>query len=60
MLYFIGSNVIDKGHLCYLTFDNSRLAFPEENNGSLKKIPKLVDPADYSKLGMVVGTILKS
>ncbi|KAF3631581.1 Oleoyl-acyl carrier protein thioesterase, chloroplastic [Capsicum annuum] len=30
-----------------------RLAFPEENNGSLKKIPKLEDPAEYSKLGLV-------
>ncbi|KAK4782025.1 hypothetical protein SAY86_016127 [Trapa natans] len=30
-----------------------RLAFPEENNGSLRKIPKLEDPADYSKVGLV-------
>lgn len=30
-----------------------RLAFPEENNGSLKKISKLEDPADYSRLGLV-------
>ncbi|KAG6477321.1 oleoyl-acyl carrier protein thioesterase 1, chloroplastic-like [Zingiber officinale] len=30
-----------------------RLAFPEENNGSLKKIPKLDDPAQYSRLGLV-------
>ncbi|XP_070034077.1 oleoyl-acyl carrier protein thioesterase, chloroplastic-like [Nicotiana tabacum] len=30
-----------------------RLAFPEENNGSLKKIAKLEDPAEYSKLGLV-------
>lgn len=30
-----------------------RLAFPEENNKSLKKIPKLEDPAQYSKLGLV-------
>lgn len=29
-----------------------RLAFPEENNGSLKKIAKLDDPARYSKLGL--------
>ncbi|CAO2824448.1 unnamed protein product [Amaranthus hypochondriacus] len=29
-----------------------RLAFPEENNKSLKKILKLVDPAQYSKLGL--------
>ncbi|CAL9145644.1 unnamed protein product [Musa hybrid cultivar] len=30
-----------------------RLSFPEENNGSLKKIPKLADPAQYSRLGLV-------
>nr|CAB3457507.1 unnamed protein product [Digitaria exilis] len=30
-----------------------RLAFPEENNGSLKKIPILSDPAQYSRLGLV-------
>ncbi|MCD7452297.1 hypothetical protein HAX54_016129 [Datura stramonium] len=30
-----------------------RLAFPEENNGSLKKIAKLEDPAEHSKLGLV-------
>uniref|UniRef100_B6TSK6 Acyl-[acyl-carrier-protein] hydrolase n=1 Tax=Zea mays TaxID=4577 RepID=B6TSK6_MAIZE len=30
-----------------------RLAFPEENNGSLKKIPNLSDPAQYSRLGLV-------
>uniref|UniRef100_A0ACD5XTV8 Uncharacterized protein n=1 Tax=Avena sativa TaxID=4498 RepID=A0ACD5XTV8_AVESA len=30
-----------------------RLAFPEENNGSLKKIPILTDPADHSRLGLV-------
>ncbi|KAI8523263.1 hypothetical protein RHMOL_Rhmol13G0059300 [Rhododendron molle] len=30
-----------------------RLAFPEENNGSLKKISKLEDPAQYSRLGLV-------
>uniref|UniRef100_J3MYZ3 Acyl-[acyl-carrier-protein] hydrolase n=2 Tax=Oryza brachyantha TaxID=4533 RepID=J3MYZ3_ORYBR len=30
-----------------------RLAFPEENNGSLKKIPILTDPAQYSRLGLV-------
>ncbi|CAO2839947.1 unnamed protein product [Amaranthus hypochondriacus] len=29
-----------------------RLAFPEENNKSLKKISKLEDPAPYSKLGL--------
>ncbi|KAJ3688574.1 hypothetical protein LUZ61_017738 [Rhynchospora tenuis] len=31
----------------------SRLAFPEENNKSLKKIPRLDDPAEYSQLGLV-------
>ncbi|XP_077229527.1 oleoyl-acyl carrier protein thioesterase, chloroplastic-like [Tasmannia lanceolata] len=30
-----------------------RLAFPEENNSSLKKIPKLEDPAQHSILGLV-------
>ncbi|KAM0887466.1 hypothetical protein ACQ4PT_029012 [Festuca glaucescens] len=30
-----------------------RLAFPEENNGSLKKIPILTDPAQHSRLGLV-------
>ncbi|XP_027093231.1 oleoyl-acyl carrier protein thioesterase, chloroplastic-like [Coffea arabica] len=30
-----------------------RLAFPEENNASLKKIAKLKDPAQYSKIGLV-------
>ncbi|KAK9057440.1 hypothetical protein SSX86_022275 [Deinandra increscens subsp. villosa] len=30
-----------------------RLAFPEENNSSLKKIAKLEDPAEYSTLGLV-------
>ncbi|XP_076883256.1 oleoyl-acyl carrier protein thioesterase, chloroplastic-like [Bidens hawaiensis] len=30
-----------------------RLAFPEENNNSLKKIRKLEDPAEYSRLGLV-------
>ncbi|KAF7825822.1 oleoyl-acyl carrier protein thioesterase 1, chloroplastic [Senna tora] len=30
-----------------------RLSFPEENNNSLKKIPKLEDPAQYSRLGLV-------
>ncbi|KAI7743736.1 hypothetical protein M8C21_017705, partial [Ambrosia artemisiifolia] len=30
-----------------------RLAFPEENNSSLKKIAKLEDPADHSRLGLV-------
>ncbi|KAL6967997.1 oleoyl-[acyl-carrier-protein] hydrolase [Sarracenia purpurea var. burkii] len=30
-----------------------RLSFPEENNGSLKKISKLADPAQFSRVGMV-------
>ncbi|KAG8057308.1 hypothetical protein GUJ93_ZPchr0002g24916 [Zizania palustris] len=30
-----------------------RLAFPEENNGSLKKIPIRTDPAEHSRLGLV-------
>ncbi|KAL3655403.1 Plant UBX domain-containing protein 1 [Castilleja foliolosa] len=29
------------------------LTFPEENNGSLKEIAKLNDPAQYSKVGLV-------
>ncbi|XP_042513956.1 oleoyl-acyl carrier protein thioesterase, chloroplastic-like [Macadamia integrifolia] len=29
-----------------------RLAFPEEDNSSLKKIPKLEEPAQYSRLGL--------
>ncbi|KAA8550605.1 hypothetical protein F0562_002289 [Nyssa sinensis] len=32
----------------------TRLALPEENNKSLRKIPKLDDPAQYSRLGLVV------
>ncbi|KAJ0244710.1 Oleoyl-acyl carrier protein thioesterase 2 [Hirschfeldia incana] len=38
----------------YLVFcpREPRLAFPEENNSSLKKIPKLEDPARYSMLGL--------
>lgn len=35
-------------------FLDARLAFPEENNASLKKIAKLDDPAQYSKVGLVV------
>ncbi|KAI3694384.1 hypothetical protein L1987_77349 [Smallanthus sonchifolius] len=31
----------------------TRLAFPEENDNSLKKIGKLEDPAEYSRLGLV-------
>ncbi|XAR60950.1 Oleoyl-[acyl-carrier-protein] hydrolase [Bertholletia excelsa] len=30
-----------------------RFSFPEENNASLKKISKLEDPAQYSRLGLV-------
>ncbi|KAH0469937.1 hypothetical protein IEQ34_001495 [Dendrobium chrysotoxum] len=39
----------------YLVFcpQTPRLAFPEEENDSLKKITKLKDPADYSRLGLV-------
>ncbi|KAJ0972581.1 hypothetical protein J5N97_020540 [Dioscorea zingiberensis] len=39
----------------YLVFcpRNPRLAFPEEDNASLKKIPKLEDPAQYSRLGLI-------
>ncbi|KAK9140923.1 hypothetical protein Scep_010604 [Stephania cephalantha] len=39
----------------YLVFcpRTPRLAFPEEDNSSLKKISKLEDPAQYSKLGLV-------
>ncbi|XP_071689386.1 oleoyl-acyl carrier protein thioesterase, chloroplastic-like [Rutidosis leptorrhynchoides] len=39
----------------YLIFcpKTPRLAFPEENNNSLKKIAKLNDPAEYSTLGLV-------
>lgn len=36
----------------------SRLAFPEENNNSLKKIAKLEDPAEYSRLGLVVSSTI--
>ncbi|CAA7023917.1 unnamed protein product [Microthlaspi erraticum] len=38
----------------YMVFcpQEPRLAFPEENNNSLKKIPKLEDPAQYSMLGL--------
>ncbi|XP_019178516.1 PREDICTED: oleoyl-acyl carrier protein thioesterase, chloroplastic [Ipomoea nil] len=39
---------------CLIYFPKEpRLAFPEENNGSVKKIAKLEDPAEYSRLGMV-------
>jgi len=42
----------------YVSFYVSyRLAFPEENNRSLKKIPKLEDPAQYSMIGLKVQTI---
>ncbi|KAJ4828845.1 hypothetical protein Tsubulata_010506, partial [Turnera subulata] len=39
----------------YLVFcpREPRLSFPEPNNRSLKKIAKLEDPAQYSKLGLV-------
>lgn len=32
-----------------------RLAFPEEDNASLKKIPKLKDPVENSRLGLTVS-----
>lgn len=35
-------------------FGIGRLAFPEPNNSSLRKIAKLEDPAPYSRLGLVV------
>ncbi|CAN0897934.1 Oleoyl-acyl carrier protein thioesterase, chloroplastic (Fragment) [Linum grandiflorum] len=40
----------------YLVFcpREPRLSFPEENNRSLKKILKLEDPAQHSRLGLVV------
>ncbi|XP_010926746.1 oleoyl-acyl carrier protein thioesterase, chloroplastic [Elaeis guineensis] len=39
----------------YLVFcpRTPRLAFPEEDNGSVKKIPKLEEPADYSRSELV-------
>ncbi|GAV70722.1 Acyl-ACP_TE domain-containing protein [Cephalotus follicularis] len=39
----------------YLVFcpKKLRLAFPEDNNSSLKKISKLGDPAQYSRLGLM-------
>ncbi|XP_020589501.1 oleoyl-acyl carrier protein thioesterase 1, chloroplastic-like [Phalaenopsis equestris] len=39
----------------YLVFcpQTPRFAFPEEENDSLKKIAKLEDPTDYSRLGLV-------
>ncbi|XP_009790386.1 oleoyl-acyl carrier protein thioesterase, chloroplastic [Nicotiana tabacum] len=47
--------VTDDVHEEYLVFcpKELRLAFPEENNNSLKKISKLEDPAHYSRLGLV-------
>ncbi|KAJ6403757.1 hypothetical protein OIU84_012040 [Salix udensis] len=39
-------------HLAYAPRE-LRLAFPEDNNRSLKKISKLEDPAQHSKLGLV-------
>lgn len=44
-----------KNHPCFIGYIMAtRLAFPEENNNSLKKIAKLEDPAEYSTLGLVV------
>ncbi|KAJ1695137.1 hypothetical protein LUZ63_011835 [Rhynchospora breviuscula] len=39
----------------YLAFcsKTSRLAFPEDSDKSLKQIPKLNEPAEYSQLGLV-------
>lgn len=37
-----------------VNFTFYRSVFPEENNGSLKKIPHLVEPPEYSQLGLVV------
>ncbi|KAJ3681240.1 hypothetical protein LUZ60_015729 [Juncus effusus] len=39
----------------YLVFcpRTPRLAFPEEDNGSSKKIPKLAEPYEHSRLGLV-------
>jgi len=39
----------------YLVFcpKTLRLAFPEENNSSLRKISKLEDPSEYCSLGLV-------
>ncbi|KAI3491220.1 hypothetical protein L1887_44467 [Cichorium endivia] len=36
----------------------ARLAFPEENNSSLKKIAKLEDPSEFSRLGLVAEKFL--
>ncbi|XP_021720083.1 oleoyl-acyl carrier protein thioesterase 1, chloroplastic-like [Chenopodium quinoa] len=43
---------IGKEYLIYCPKE-LRLAFPEPNNNSLKKISKLEDPAQYSKQGLV-------
>ncbi|KAI3721537.1 hypothetical protein L2E82_32553 [Cichorium intybus] len=42
----------------YLIFcpKTPRLAFPKENNGSWKKIAKLEDPAEFSRLRLVLKT----
>ncbi|KAI3508430.1 hypothetical protein L1887_23437 [Cichorium endivia] len=37
-----------------------RLAFPEENNGSLKEIAKLEDPTEFSRLRLVVPPLAPS
>lgn len=39
---------------CPITSAMFRLSFPEENNKSLKKISKLEDPAQHSRLGLSV------
>ncbi|KAJ8467399.1 hypothetical protein OPV22_029951 [Ensete ventricosum] len=45
----------DEAREVYLVYGprTDRLAFPEKNNDSLKKIPKLADPAQYSRLGIL-------
>ncbi|KAE9463753.1 hypothetical protein C3L33_04339, partial [Rhododendron williamsianum] len=42
---------------CTLFVMEPRLAFPEEKNGSLKKIAKLEDAAQYSRQGLVVRSL---
>ncbi|XP_039155525.1 oleoyl-acyl carrier protein thioesterase 1, chloroplastic [Eucalyptus grandis] len=47
----VNDDILDE----YLIFcqRESRVAFPEKNNGSLKKIDKLEDPGQYSRLGLL-------
>ncbi|XVF81219.1 hypothetical protein PTKIN_Ptkin15bG0138600 [Pterospermum kingtungense] len=46
------SDDVRKEHLVFCPRE-PRLAFPEKNNKSLKKIAKLEDPAQYSRLGLM-------